>query len=174
MSKPILAALSCAVLLSACAEQTPITTPPANVTYTSAQAKQNIASLDPVAIRSVYVVEKNGRKAKTEFSGARCNVVGTGFKGQVTSPGILKVPTYLGRTDPITVRCAANGQNPSLKVNAVNATATQSAPIVPGGLLGALVATAVTAAAKASRDPAKDQFDYPGSVSLPFNPPAAE
>ncbi|MEL7097876.1 MAG: hypothetical protein AAGM84_03525 [Pseudomonadota bacterium] len=158
-------ALGCAGLsLAACAELTPVTTPPQAVSFTSSQAQQNIHSMEPITIRTLQ--PGNGGTLGDEVIGASCRLRGTGYTVDFVTPADVTLPTYLGRTDPVNVTCRANGATATERFNAINQR-TQSSP-VSGPIVAVLIVAAAEAAIRASRDPSKDTFAYAPTLFVEF------
>lgn len=164
----LFATLIIGATLSACTTGTPITSPPQNVTFTSAIAKKNVATTDVVEIRTQRVETVAGKQKKSEVLGAACSLKGNGYKAKFVSPAKLLVPTYLGKTDPISATCTLAGKRASATLKPTNVTVNSQTPAVGGGLVGALIMAAANAAIVASRNPAKDKFDYPSTLQVPF------
>lgn len=172
LNTSLIATLVMGVALSGCTTGVPITSPPQNVTFTSAIAQKNIAAIDVVEIRAMRSETGAGRKKKSEVLGAACHLKGNGFKAKFVTPAKLNVPTYLGKTDAITATCTLAGERASATLMPVNVTANVKADPVGGGLVGILIMVAVTASIKAARNPTKDEFDYPTVLVVPFTQPA--
>lgn len=98
----------------------------------------------------------------SEVLGIPCKIAGTGYTAEVSTPAVVNLPTYLGKTDPINVVCGTGAAKVAQKVMANNATfaAINNASGGQGGILGALVEMAAKAAIAAARNPAEDKFNY--------------
>ncbi|MCT4553379.1 MAG: hypothetical protein N4A53_01710 [Pelagimonas sp.] len=168
-SKTWLLGLAAVSLSAGCMQLAEIETPPQSVTFTSKQAQDNAAGFSQMAVRSFVSTEK-GRKDDQEMLGARCSVKGRGFKADVVTPALIKMPIYTGASSPADISCRTDKDRASTTVKPFNATlarinATQSSG---GGLLGVVVTAAVKGMATAARDPLKDEFNYPGMARVVF------
>ena len=95
---------------------------------------------------------------------------GKGFKDELVTPEIVKIPIYKGASSPAEVSCRTDKDRASETVKPINATlarlnSTQSSG---GGLVGALVTAAAKGVIAASRDPLKDEFNYPDMARVVF------
>jgi len=102
--------------------------------------------------------KNSSRKKKVEFVGARCSISGTGFEGNVTTPGKIRVPIYGHASSELAVRCVADGRQPAIQsVRAYNKTKTDRLNgASSSGVLGVVLIAAVNAAS----DETKHVFLY--------------
>lgn len=140
-------------VLGACASQQPITSKPVSVSFTGNPKIESVAGYNPVEVRSY---RKKGNNS-IEFSGASCDVTGAGFAAKLITPGIVNLPDLLGRTQPVTVTCSADGSARTVIERPYNLTHEQNMGAANGnGIVGAIVVGVL----ESSREKSKDHFGY--------------
>ena len=138
---------------------------PVQFDVTGPQAAETVDRLDLVSVRTF---SKTGLR-RQEIVALPCTALGTGLRASFTSPATLAVPTYLGRTDPISITC-------QLRQNTVKTATLQISPInqteedLDTGLrVGVSSSDGVSVRLGVSiRDRDRDRFDYPYSVLIDF------
>jgi hypothetical protein len=109
--------------------------------------------------------ENSSRPKKVEFSGARCNLEGTGFMGNVTTPAKVRVPIYGNASSELAVRCVADGRQPVIQTaRAYNKTKSDR---LESGSNGGLLGVVFVAAVNAASDETKHVFLYP-AINVQF------
>ena len=163
------ALLSFLAPIAACTSYTEVTSPPQEVTFSSTSAQTASTGVSNATFRTTQS-DADGDN-EMEFSGASCAIDGSGFKASFVSPAIIKLPTYTGAADPLTVRCNAQGVAKSEVVAPRNLTLEriQGARTYSGGLAGALIGAAVRGVARSTRDPLNDDFAYPDTTIIQFD-----
>lgn len=102
---------------------------------------------------------------KTEITGVPCDVTGSGFNTRVYTPAAVNVPVYGLRTKAIYVKCSYDGEALDKSLAPVNITEQKAvAQGASGGLLGALITSAVVAGRKNKEH---DEYGY-NNISLVF------
>ena len=132
---------------------------------TGPQAAPRANRFDQISVRTFA---KSGL-TRTELTGLPCTAMGTGLRATFTSPAVLNVPTYLGRTDAVTVTCQWRRdqvQSASKLIEPVNQTA---ADLETGLRVGLSSSDGVSVRVGVSvRDVSRDRFDFPASVIIDF------
>jgi hypothetical protein len=120
-------------------------------------------------VRTIISTAKGSSDDK-EVLGVRCTVKGTGFTASFITPALIKMPTYVGTADPVTISCKMDKETKDREVKPINMTLARmnQASVSGGGLLGVALGAAMKGIAKASRDPLKDEFEYPTSAHVVF------
>jgi len=139
--------LGSVLLLTACsAAKMNITSKPVGVQQTAGYVSTGITETQPLEVRTYQKVEDSLK----EVQKVNCELKGRGFTAKVITPGIVNIPVYGKGSPAVTTYCTSNdlaGTKSALianldlqtrKASTANAGAT-------GGLLGALIATAVSA-----------------------------
>lgn len=168
MTFRIIPAALCLSVLAACATGVAINTPPQQVSFSTDAARNNIYAQKPIEVRAQSIQIVNGSKKRAEITGAACAIKGTGYTAQITTPAKVNLPTYKGRTDPVTITCKANGQTATKTFEPYNETTSRQATVTTGGLAAVLVTAVATAAVKAARNPANDVYAYHSKMVVPF------
>ncbi len=99
----------------------------------------------------------------TELGNVPCKLEGLGFSSKFTTPSDVVVPNMGPSSAPIRVICTHDGQTATSRQEPVNVTVRQihqSGANQNGGLLGALVATAITSSRVRNRDASQDVYGY--------------
>ncbi|MGB1236210.1 MAG: hypothetical protein ACPG5U_10795 [Planktomarina sp.] len=140
--------------LSACAASLPIETAPVNVTYTNAAASKDIVKM---ATPTVRASKYNADGQSAELSGASCKIQGQGFVATVITPAVVRIPMKAGPPPNLTVTCTDGTLTRTRVVSATNLTKQRIQNSgAGGGLLGALMASAIAAA----QDPSNDEYEF--------------
>lgn len=133
----------------------PVTTAPVEVTYTQRAIATNIIRFATPTLRTG---RWNAEGKREEITGAKCELLGTGIKASFVTPAIVRIPMHKGVPASVILTCNDGTTSRSASVGIVNVTAQniQNGGAAAGGLVGALIASAVVA----SRDPKNDEFRY--------------
>lgn len=124
-----------------------------------AAAPGPLVRIDPVYVQSF---RQNGL-SRTAAPGAACVLEGAGLEANFTTPALVRMPVYAGRTSDATITCRLGGRVQSRLLEAINLTAeaAEEGLRIETGNKGTSVELGISI-----RDRSKDRFDYPSS--LPF------
>lgn len=132
----------------------PITTPPVEVKF-DADPGRPPAKLDAVTIRTYKFREG-------EVVGASCVLNGTGYSSSFTTPAVVQLPLFLGRTDDAFVRCSNNQGAGQAVLEAENLSAPENEGLtISTGTAGTRVSALFSI-----RNRAKDRFNYPSFLRI--------
>ncbi len=102
-----------------------------------------------VEVRSfVKRFDKGAKRKKTvEFTGAKCELTGTGFKAAFTTPSKVRLPIYGNESSELAIRCISEGRDPVLVTRrAYNKTKTDRLNhSASAGLLGVVAMGTINA-----------------------------
>lgn len=156
-------------LLASCAGYSAIETPPVPVNFTTAIARDNVDTLQNLAVRTTVETTSAGKTTSAEISGVPCSITGTGFRVNVVSPAIVKMPRYRGKTDPAKITCTYQGKSLTETIHVINETKNaKGGYTTAGGLAGIVLQAAVVGVMKGVRDPSKDRFVYVAPAIVTF------
>ena len=150
--------------VSGCMSYKPIGTPPQKVAFSSETARVNVHKYSSTAIRTV---REEGSK-EIEVKGASCMITGTGYSARITTPALVELPTYHGKTDPVSVACWTPQRSAYKSVDPYNETlqrirSTQSSTGGWAGVIGTAIGKGL---ATSLRNPAKDEFAYRTPIEM--------
>jgi len=159
-----LIALATLTLLVACT--TPVARDDAiRFDVTGPQAGSEVNRLDHITVRTFM---RRGL-SRAELTGLPCTATGTGLRATFTSPATLAAPTYLGRTDPITVTCQRRTDTVQSASKIIKPTNQTEEDLDTGLRIGVNSNDGVSVRLGVSiRDKTRDRFDYPSSVLIDF------
>jgi hypothetical protein len=93
--KPKFFLIALPLVLTACVKYAEISAPPQSVTFTETRAQSAAKGFTETTFRAFRSTAK-GTKDNQELIGVRCSLKGNGFKASVSTPAIVKMPSYLG------------------------------------------------------------------------------
>ncbi len=159
-----LALLFACSLIAACTNPIP-SGETVSFTVTGRQAAQTLDRLDPMTVRTFA---RSGL-ARQELTALPCTATGTGLRATFISPATLAVPTYRGRTDPITVSCRRRSDTVQSASRVVSPTNQTEEDLDTGLRIGVSSSEGLDVRLGVSiRDKSRDRFDYPSSVLIDF------
>lgn len=144
----------------------PITQPPVDMRKTQSLPFQNFDRIDQVSVRTI--VRKG--TSWSEIGEVLCHVKGRGFERHFTSPAILNIPVFFGKTDEMAFECSGTVENRNLRTSKKVTPKNLSAPENEGVTLSVGTGGTSVEGVVSIRDRKKDRFDYPSSVTLTFAP----
>ncbi len=148
--KKILTIATC-FIFTACVEYK--TAKPVDVTFSYKQ-QSGLKGYHPMPVRAF----KARMSQKTEITGVPCDVIGSGFKARIRTPAAVNVPVYGLRSKAIYVKCSYDGEELDKSYAAKNITENKAmANGANGGILGAIIVSAVVAARKNKE---ADEYGY--------------
>ena len=147
-------------MVTACVQTQEITSAAVDVKMSRAGAEQPIVGYWPSEVRAF---QKNGGN-KEEVIGANCAVSGDGFVANIMTPALVNVPHAAQNSKAVNVKCVTDNKEGAANAQVYNKTTADSANratvMAGGGLLGAMIGTAIANNAEKSRDPACDTWAF--------------
>lgn len=138
------------LFLSACAERSPITTPPVAVTPTGNPVLRGVVGFEPTELRS--------RKDRKEVSGASCDIQGVGFTAKATTPAMINLPDQKSHSQPVVTTCTLGGETRTVSSEAYSKTSSnnRASASANAGILG----VAFSGIIEGVRDQSNDDWGY--------------
>lgn len=106
-----------------------------------------------------HAIQKGGKYKKGELVGATCAIESDGFKGQVQTPGQIRVPDYGYASRLVTIRCEMEGYKQGF--TSVQAIDVDKAARLNSGAGGGLIGVVAMGVINAVDDEKNNKFEYP-------------
>ena len=149
--------------VAGCTNHMEITSAPVDVSRTSEFVATNYVGDHPTTVRSYFVGEdEKGREERIEFSGAKCQVKGRGFRAKFSTPAVVNLPDHGFHSQAVTGSCTTGKDVRPIVARPYNITVAnmRNNSGAGGGVAGVLVASIATSIALAANDPTNDDFGY--------------